>query len=996
MLICSVAQFSTHANTSVGLPLIRLYSLDEIGGSEGGFELGFDPIGRLTVVQNGSYSALNDRDWVPLFSESESTEVVHSLLHLSSEEAYYGANGSWGRLVRQSDGRLAPEPMLPADRPDWAKSNIYLDIFEFGQKIGFLNWNGMVFWDRGSETCSYLEVQGLRNAFVLENKLYTVSAGEGIGLVDFSQNQIDILPIEEPAADSLYFAVPFDEQNVLCATRTGAFFLFDGTQLSPWETDLDSLTEISVNITSVCALEDGHFAVSIAEKGLYLLDESGNIQSAYTTIEYRNVEQICYNEPGILWVSNYSGILQVFYGSPVGVVDKRQGLIVNWPQITGWRGKTVIASGGILFESNTEDRLQTTTFKQIPTQPTSGIWGIASDGETLLVSDDSSIYERVDEATFEVILDNFSADRLVMPKPGLCYAIHRKKITILAKQGGRWQEVAKRQNGYGYPSVVHAIGQSAWVELGVQRVLRISYQNGELTTQLFDEFPWKNTGWIHISSIDDLVILSSPGNGRLYFDESQESFIEAPEKWEFLDELPYLITRVRNDSLGNIWMSHHDGIALLKETTTGFQVEAGSYDFVRASDPIIRIMDEGNVWFNNGENLFHLDPAKQSIPFKPSRPRLISIHDQLNSREIADYHLDQDSPILTYDERNLAFRFFAGTYSIRNPRYNIRVVGRSFDWSIENSDSELLLTNLFEGNYELSCQLVSNEIPINTPIIFRFQIAPPWYRTPLAYFLYFLSAIALLITVLQWFLQKAQRQNKQLSKLVKERTKKLEETMEKLQDETRNSATLTERNRLAAELHDSVQQGLNGLMIHMDGMMLQPLDPEEQQSSMRTAKKMLDYTRQEVKYALRNMRSPLIEDSDLARALSKVSEIVASEFTKIELTTQGEPYSIPSYHLHQLLRICQEAVTNAITHGKAERVLINQEYSVQKLRLIIEDNGSGFDPQKKLDSTRHFGIYSLENRAKSIDAELTIDSKPGEGTRVSITIPKEAFYQAKT
>lgn len=997
LLLLGLGVFSNlRASHSVGLPLSRLYSLDEIGGSVGGYDIGFDPIGRLTVVQNGSYSALNDRKWVSLTKSQNSTEVIHSVLHLSSGEAYYGANGSWGRLVRSSNGFYEPQPMLPKDQPDWAKSNIYLNVFQFKQNICFLNWNGIVFWNRETKGITYIEIQGLRNAFKLAGKLYAVSADEGISRVDFSEGKAITLGLGNPLANALYYAVPYDTDHTLCATKSGNLFLFDGSKLEPWQNSLNDLEIPPASLTSICNLYEGNFAVSIAKKGLFVLNKAGRVLSAFTTIEYQNVEEVISNEPGIMWVSNNFGIQQVFYGSPVSIVDKRQGLIVNWPQIVEWQGKTIIASGGLLFDSDTNNPLETPTFEQVIAQPGENIWGIASDGETLLVSNDTGIYERVDEDTFRLVLEDFSADRLVMPSSDLCYAIRRDVIAVLRKIDGRWEEAAPRVKGFGYPSVAHAIGESAWVELGVHRVLRISYQENKLETKLIDSFPWKNTGWIHISSIGEMVVLSSPGNGRQYFDERKGVFIEEPTEWGFLNLLPYRIARLKNDSEGNIWMSHYDGIAFLRKSMSGYTVETGGYDFVRASDPIIRIMEGGNVWFNNGENLFHICRDKQYAPLKTPNPQLISMFDQLSGREFANYELNHHDQILSYKEHNVGFRFFAGSYSIRNPQYHVHISGPNFDWSVKNADSEFSLTNLYEGSYEVNCQLVSNQLPINDAIHFAFRIAAPWYRSVLAYAIYLTTGIILLILVIRWFLKKARRQNQQLSRMVKQRTQELEQTMLKLEEETRNSATLAERNRLAAELHDSVQQGLNGLMIHIDGMMLAPLNPQDQRSDLETAKKMLDFTRQEVKHALHNMRSPLLEDSDLTKTLSRISELVPSDFAEIEIIPQGKPYRIPSFHSHQLLRISQEAISNAISHGKAHKVTLKLQYKNQSLTLSIEDNGSGFDPQKRLDSTRHFGIYSLENRAKSIDAELTIDSKPGEGTRISITIPKEAFYQAKT
>ena len=286
------------------------------------------------------------------------------------------------------------------------------------------------------------------------------------------------------------------------------------------------------------------------------------------------------------------------------------------------------------------------------------------------------------------------------------------------------------------------------------------------------------------------------------------------------------------------------------------------------------------------------------------------------------------------------------------------------NWSTFEADSNVSLPNLREGNYEIRCQLSENSFSVSDPLTIRFQILPPWYRSYVAYFLYFLASLAVIYLLIHWSLHRTRRHNRRLTKLVNERTNKLEETMDKLAHETRNAATLAERDRLAGEIHDSVQQGLTGLMIHLDGMLRSPIMSEALRPSIGTAKKMLDYTRKEVQHALLDMESPLLEDSDITRALKRIADLIPSESTQIELKTTGEPVPIPSYHAHQLLRICQEAMTNAVRHGHAKQIILRLHYTETSLSLKIEDDGTGFDPSSSIDQTHHFGLRGMRKQSQ--------------------------------
>jgi len=980
---------SCFANPPLGLPLSRFHSLDEIGGINGDFEIGFDPAGRLSVVQNGSFSVLNDRNWIYLTEFENSTEVLHAVLQISENEAYYGASGSWGRLVRTPEGTLEPQQMAPVDRPIWSKSTNYLILFQFGDYIGFANWNGLVLWNKIYDLYSYFEVIELADVFSLGDRLFVSSAVAELQEVDFSENRLQEIHPSELVKQHIYHHCPFDDTHLLCATRRDGISLFDGERLIPWQTEIDAISEQF--ITGICRLPEGNFAVSIDSIGIFILNAQGKILSAYTTPEFLNVQKLVSAEPGILWFSTDSGIQQVFYGSRVTIVDKRQGLHINWPQVVNWRGKTIIASNGRLYESREQDPTTTSHFELVQNQPPWGTWGITSIGDTLLTGNRTGIYRRTGEASFETVLSDFSADRLVAVEPDLCYAIGKDAITLLKKIGDTWQECAARIPGVGYPTVVHRAGSSVWIELGVHRVARISYKDGALHSLLIDKFPWKEPGWIHVGVVDQIAILSSPTEGRLFFDETLDDFTPAPDEWQFLNELPYLVGRMEKDAEGNVWVSHYQGISQLKKEGGTYVMDTSGFEFVRASYPIIRIVNGNEVWFNTGTNLFHVNPDSQALPFEVPNPVLISVIDQRSGHQIPFQPTeDNGEPLsLRYSQNNLSFLFFADTYAIRNPRYNITIEGPFLSWSMTEVDSNITLPNLGEGKYMLSCQLTDNQFPISEPVTLAFQIDPPWYRSLYAYISYLLATMALFYLVIRWLLYRTRRHNKLLTGLVNERTTELERTMEKLNLETRNAATLAERDRLAGEIHDSVQQGLTGLMIHLDGVLRSPLMCDELRSSLGTARKMVDYTRQEVQHALLDMESPFLQDSDIGKALKRIARIIPSSSTRISIKVEGNPFPIPSTQAHHLLRISQEAMTNAVRHGAAKHIELKLEYRADSLTLQISDNGCGFDPQTNIDHTLHFGLRGMRNRAKSIGCDLSVNSLPGTGTTVSIYLPRK-------
>jgi len=93
-----------------------------------------------------------------------------------------------------------------------------------------------------------------------------------------------------------------------------------------------------------------------------------------------------------------------------------------------------------------------------------------------------------------------------------------------------------------------------------------------------------------------------------------------------------------------------------------------------------------------------------------------------------------------------------------------------------------------------------------------------------------------------------------------------------------------------------------------------------------------------------------------------------------------------------LFRIAQEGVTNALKHAQARRIEIILDFKPEAVELCVNDDGCGFDPLAA-SLNGHFGLLGLKERARALDAELALDSKPGQGTRLRLTVPAASLRE---
>src|SRR5262245_22607964 len=218
--------------------------------------------------------------------------------------------------------------------------------------------------------------------------------------------------------------------------------------------------------------------------------------------------------------------------------------------------------------------------------------------------------------------------------------------------------------------------------------------------------------------------------------------------------------------------------------------------------------------------------------------------------------------------------------------------------------------------------------------------------------------------------------------------RRLREQMEIIRQKLRSGAVLEERNRIARELHDTLEQELAGITMQLDLAVdcLQQA-PRVAQQALETARKMSRHSMIEARRSVWDLRCQLLENGDLVSALTQIVKPLASrEEIEIKVKIDGEPFRLPGPIEMNLLRIGQEAVANAVKHGKARHITIELSYGPNEVRLGVQDDGSGFAVEQGSPSG-HFGMLDMRERAQSMGSQLKVVSEPRHGTSISVDVP---------
>ncbi|MBI4780842.1 MAG: AAA family ATPase [Oscillatoriophycideae cyanobacterium NC_groundwater_1537_Pr4_S-0.65um_50_18] len=205
------------------------------------------------------------------------------------------------------------------------------------------------------------------------------------------------------------------------------------------------------------------------------------------------------------------------------------------------------------------------------------------------------------------------------------------------------------------------------------------------------------------------------------------------------------------------------------------------------------------------------------------------------------------------------------------------------------------------------------------------------------------------------------------------------------------ASILEERNRMAREIHDTLAQAFTGILVHMGAASrLMTTNPEAIQAHINTVRDLARTGLTEARRSVAALRPQLLEDGNLWTALERfVAALKASTETNLICEIIGTPYELPAETENNLLRIAQEAFTNAIRYASATEIRIELVYETTQCFLQIRDNGQGFEANPTL-LNQGFGLVGMTERAERIGAQLSIESRLGQGTEVIVSVHREA------
>jgi signal transduction histidine kinase/ligand-binding sensor domain-containing protein len=369
-----------------------------------------------------------------------------------------------------------------------------------------------------------------------------------------------------------------------------------------------------------------------------------------------------------------------------------------------------------------------------------------------------------------------------------------------------------------------------------------------------------------------------------------------------------------------------------------------------------RTMD-GRLWFPTSRGLAVIDPHARRHADQPPALHLVNMIADGRSVDFSK------TPRLPPGSERIQIHYTAIHLGApERVQYSHKLEGLDADWVRAGNRRVINYNSLGHGHYRF---LVRAELPGGpaTERSYDFDVLPEFYETA-----WFRVLAALTLAAAAWGLY--QLRLRQLA--------------------SRFAAVLEERARMAREIHDTLAQGFVGISSQLDAVALaMPDDRSKARQYLDLARKMARHSLTEARRSVMDLRASVLEGQDLGAALHSGAQIwTAGSGVEVHVDVRQNENGLPQEFEQHLLRIAQEAVTNALKHAGANQIWVKLHTESRKLYLRIVDNGHGFEEHDAFSSLGgHFGLIGMRERAERLGGELKLESHPGEGTQVEVTVP---------
>lgn len=461
------------------------------------------------------------------------------------------------------------------------------------------------------------------------------------------------------------------------------------------------------------------------------------------------------------------------------------------------------------------------------------------------------------------------------------------------------------------------------------------------------------------------------------------------------------IMSLEQDSDGSLWLGTRKGLSRLDPKSgrvanliAAAGLPAGRFNAGASS------ADADYLYFGSSEGLVSIRKGSP-MPLRPPAPvRITAAQRLVGSSSVALRPAELAGGFELRSGENLTLEFAVLDFVEASHEYAYRL--NDGPWLPLGQSRRMTVAGLDPGRYRLEVRGRDAYGQWNSCPPLVFEMVPPLWQTGWFRALAVATTVLLLLGLHLMRLRGLRRRNAELKRLQAQREQALEraESSQRVLAEAYAglrqlaarlaSAEENERMRISRELHDEFGQTLTAAKINLQMLRKETADAAVAQR-LDESVSMVERLIRQVRDIARGLRPSLLDELGLVPALQQhVDNLAQRSNARIELDASLGAADLPSGLKTMVFRVVQEGLSNALRHARASRIRVTLRDDPQALRLVIEDDGVGFDPEavsQRVSRGEHLGLLGMTERVHGVGGTIGFDARPGAGSRIEVRIP---------
>jgi signal transduction histidine kinase/ligand-binding sensor domain-containing protein len=436
---------------------------------------------------------------------------------------------------------------------------------------------------------------------------------------------------------------------------------------------------------------------------------------------------------------------------------------------------------------------------------------------------------------------------------------------------------------------------------------------------------------------------------------------------------------ILDDGLGHFWMSCNKGVfraskrdlaAVANGSTRTLKcIPYGIPDGMLSAEcnggiqPAGWKARDGRLWFPTTRGLAMVDPTQVGMNTLPPPVHIEAV-------QVDQESMDLSRPVrIPPGRHNLDIRYTALSFLVPGRvRFKYRLEGFDPEWVEAGTRRTAYYTHLPPGTFRFRVLACNNDGVWNLEgAALAFKVEPHFYQT---WLFYGLCAVAAVVSgaLVQRHFQRVRIHNLEMENRV-----------------------LDERHRLARDVHDQLSQTMTGVVLQLEAAShALTLEPARCRPYMDRAMQLAREGMAETRRTIKGLRATVLDQGDLRHALESIGpQLTDGTGVRVEVRQEGSPFPLSSRTEDNLFRVGQEAITNALRHGRTHQIEIVLKWEDRGVRLTIHDHGRGMEaPLDPSSPSRGLGLGGMRDRISADHGTLTVGNSPEGGARVEAFVPR--------